>query len=78
MTETQAVAMFTLKVLKILLFIISFMFSISGDTCHRLRSKRGVAVDPQMCEFQNFTEEQESYLCGDKCVTRPEVNDLQI
>ena len=65
--------MIILKLVKELLGIILLMSSISGETCHRFRPKRGITVDPHACQLDTFAGKQESFLCTEVCLTRQEV-----
>ena len=65
--------MITLELSKILLWILPHILQIYGETCHRFRPKRRVDIDPAMCEYHNFTAEQESFLCHEHCLNMDQV-----
>ena len=65
--------MVTSELTTLLLCILPYILQIYGETCHRFQPKRGVDIDPAMCEYHNFTREQESFLCHEACLNMDQV-----
>ena len=65
--------MITLESTKSLLYVLPYIVQIYGETCHRFQPKRGVDIDPALCEYHNFTREQEVFLCHEHCLNMDQV-----
>ena len=45
------------------------------DTCPYIRPKYGISIDIDKCQFENFTMEQGTFSCIEKCDRMSEVSE---